>query len=78
MMAIGLLAVPGFLMDGHAVSPYRLKRIKIGSTAAEVEAALGRPSSIDGDEWLYAGPTWRHVRISFNAEGLVDYIDHDH
>ena len=82
MFAFGILAIPIFVMNGHSVSPYRLKRIDIGSTAAEVESALGEPSSItadpDGDDWFYSGPTWCHVTVSFDPHGIVDYIDHDH
>lgn len=82
MFVLGVLAMPYVVMEGHSVSPYRLERVKLGATTAEVEAALGAPSSIapdaSGDEWLYAGPTWCHVRISFDANGTVDDIIHDH
>ena len=82
MFGVGVLSVPYFMIDGHSVSPHLLERIHVGSTAAEVESILGAPSEItpdsSGDDWLYAGPTWCHVTISFDPDGVVDYIDHDH
>ena len=82
MLGLGVLAVPYFMIEGHSVSPYLLERIHVGSNMADVESTLGSPSKITrdptGDDWLYSGPTWCHVTISFDADGLVDYIDHDH
>ena len=82
MFAFGILSIPVFMLDSHAVSPYRLKRIHVGSTASQVEKALGAPSSITtdlaGDDWVYSGATWCIVTISFDADGIVDYIEHDH
>jgi len=82
MFLAGVLAIPSFVMHGHSVSPHRLERIRVGSLAADVESAIGSPSSVmhdtTGDDWLYSGPTWCHVTVSFDPNGIVDCIDHDH
>jgi len=82
MYAVGVFAVPYFVMQEHSVALYRLERVKLGSTVEDVRSVLGGPSSVayrpNGDEWLYSGPTWCHVRISFDTNQVVDYIDHDH
>lgn len=82
MFALGILGIPFFVMGRHAVSPNQLKRIHVGATASQVESALGVPTSITtgstGDDWVYSGATWCYVTISFDADGIVNYIDHDH
>lgn len=82
ILCLGVLAIPYFMMEGHSVSPYRLERIRVGSTAADVESALGSPSQITrdptGEDWLYTSTTWCHVTISFDTNGIVDCMDHDH
>lgn len=82
MFALGVLTIPYFAVDGHCVSPYQLKRVHVGAKAFEVKSILGTPSSVEargnGSDWLYAGPTWCHVIISFDSEGIVVDIEHDH
>lgn len=82
MFAFGILAVPIFAIEGHCVSPYQLKRIHVGSTAAEVKSVLGKPTAVTanpaGDDWMYSGSTWCQVSISFDSNDVVEFIEHDH
>lgn len=82
MFAVGILAIPYFAIQGHCVSPYQLKRIHAGATTTDVISILGKPSSIEhgasGDDWRYSGRTWCLVTISFDSDGIVEAVEHDH
>ena len=82
MLLIGLFAFPTVTMLAHPVPIHRLSRIHHGSTADEVRALLGIPSSIGtsttGETWGYSDVTWCMVRIRFDRDGKVVNVDHDH
>lgn len=82
MFAFGMCSFPYFLMEGHSISPYRLKHVKLGVKAEIVRSILGSPTSIHrrptGEEWTYSGMTWCYVKIAIDAQGTVTYVDHDH
>jgi outer membrane protein assembly factor BamE (lipoprotein component of BamABCDE complex) len=76
------LAVPFAAMRGHPISMTNLARVQVGMTEADVEQALGRPSTVDQrfgrTLWTYESWTWCVVRIGFGNDNTVDEIDHDH
>jgi len=68
--------------NGHPVSMRDLARVQMGMSKSEVQSILGSPDD-ETDEygpliWTYAAFTWCIVRISFDQDGRVIEIDHDH
>lgn len=82
MFLFGVLAIPYYMMDGHAVAPHRLEGISVGASADDVRSLLGPPKSkraaASGEEWIYGGWTWCVIQVSFDDRGIVDYVEHDH
>lgn len=77
-----LVTATVLVMHGHAVPIHGLSQVSAGSSFAEVEAALG-PASEEMQtpyemQWCYESWTWCHVTISFDENGHVTEIVHDH
>jgi hypothetical protein len=74
-----LLAVPIAIMEEHPVPLSRLARVRTGMTERQVQQALGRPTSTEGNSWIYdSALTWCYIAIVFSADGRVEEVVHEH
>lgn len=79
-LIVGMLGFDMVSMAGHPVPICRLRRIRPGTTLAEVERLLGTPDRIRrrGHQWEYSGDTWCTVTVRFCSLGVVERVDHIH
>jgi hypothetical protein len=82
VLIAALFFVSYTVMEGHAVRIQSLNQVKTDASFSEVESILGPASqkfvSPYETQWHYESWTWCSVTISFDENGRVVEIVHDH